>query len=625
VVDYTGKKGSYCGSGKAQPSFWTVRTGNTSENAYGGLNYELDNGVTVFGDLLLGFNHTSNNTRGPSWTSAASTNGYFFNQNTGHIEVWSRRFSPEELGGVSNFNRNWHDRSADIAVGARGPLGNWHFETIYNLSSYVNRAQAPRIRANIDSFFLGPQQGTNDDGVAVFAPNPAVFNSPLSQSQLASLIGSSESRNTAWSQTLSASANGDVTKLPAGPLQAAVLAEVGGQGFTNKADPQVAQGVFYNTTSVPDAAGSRTRYAAALELRAPIIEALQATLAGRYDSYRFAGRTDGKFTYNAAFEYRPRQDLLLRGNLASSFRAPDMNYIYKAQTKGYYASTTDYYLCKLAGQPLSNCDYANASPGANYTENGSRDLKPENGKSWGLGAVWSPSKRFDASFDYWHFRIDDLLTDLDADTLLRVEADCRTGARDPGSSQCVDALARITRQPANSPLNPNAITDIRVNPINAAKEQTSGFDLTANWRWKADALGDFVWRTTYTKVLTHKYKQFAADTDRDLLHATDNPDWPDKLITSLNWIRGDWSSTVTFIRTGKAPNAAEDGGYVSPTVLTNLDIGYRINQRATVSFTVNNLFDKIKKDGSGGWPYYLVGNYPPIGREVWLQGNYHFD
>jgi iron complex outermembrane receptor protein len=43
-----------------------------------------------------------------------------------------------------------------------------------------------------------------------------------------------------------------------------------------------------------------------------------------------------------------------------------------------------------------------------------------------------------------------------------------------------------------------------------------------------------------------------------------------------------------------------------------------------VSLALNNLLDRIKRDDSGGWPYYPVGNYSPVGRQVWLELNYHF-
>lgn len=86
--------------------------------------HELDNPRTsVFGDVLLGWNDTWNNTRGPTWISDQATTGYFLNQNTGDYEEWSRRIAPEEIGGVDRYDRHWRDFSAITALGVRGDIG----------------------------------------------------------------------------------------------------------------------------------------------------------------------------------------------------------------------------------------------------------------------------------------------------------------------------------------------------------------------------------------------------------------------------------------------------------------------------------------------------------------------
>ncbi|HCW0904342.1 TonB-dependent receptor, partial [Pseudomonas aeruginosa] len=51
---------------------------------------------------------------------------------------------------------------------------------------------------------------------------------------------------------------------------------------------------------------------------------------------------------------------------------------------------------------------------------------------------------------------------------------------------------------------------------------------------------------------------------------------------------------------------------------------YRLNERASVGLTVNNLLDQIKEDDSDGWPYYPTGNYDAMGRQWWLDFSYHF-
>lgn len=626
TVPVNNKNGVYCGSGKAQPSFWTVQTENQSENTYGGFTYQINESTALFGDVMLGWNHTTNNTRGPSWTSLGATSGYFLNQNTDSYESWTRRFAPEEIGGVSAFNKEWHDTAGNITVGVRGDVGQtgWNYEAAYNASGYKSIATVPRLYASIDSYFLGPQLGTDSSGIPIYAPDVNKFSQPLTASQFSQLYGQTTSTNTSWTQTASLSANGKLFDLPAGAVKSAGLLEWGSQGFTNKPDAKINEGEFYNLSGADPASGARTRYAAALELNIPILTQLDATLAGRYDDYSFAGRNDGKFTYNVGLEYRPLKTLLLRGNYATSFRAPDMNYIYQSPTKGYYSSTTDYYRCNAAGEVLGNCEFANVSPGSNYVQTGNKDLKSENGKSYGFGFVWSPNSNFDVSADYWNIKIDDEVTNLDPDQLLRTESDCRLGVKDINSPQCVDALSRVIRNPANAVLDPGAINTILVNPINAAMEQTSGFDLGGKYRWRTDQLGSFLWTATYTKVITHKSQQFSGDPVEDLNKAMDNYDWPDKFMTSLSWSIQDWTTTVQVERYGKIPNQAGTA-YLTPTALANLSVNYQVTKNASLSVIVNNVFNTIKEDDSAGWPYYAVGSYSPVGRAGWVEFNYHFD
>jgi len=625
VFSYTVKSGTYCASRKAANTHWTLQTENRSKNAFASATYDLGGDHVLFADVLLGRNDTASNTRGPSWTADSIGNSYFLNQNTGNYEEWKRYISPQETGSVERYDRTWEDRSLAVSLGVRGNIGQtgWKYEAGYSASGYKSENHVPRALANIDSFFLGPRLGTDADGVAIYAPDPARLTRRLTPAEFDSITGQADSKDESWTHTLSASVNGKLIDLPAGPLQLAAVLEAGRQGFTNAPDPRINEGYFNVVPGSIVTAGTRTRYAAGAELNIPLLSTLTGTLAGRYDRYEFAERSNGKFTYNAGLEFRPRKDLLLRANYATSFRAPDMNYIYKARGTGYYSSTTDYYRCAVAGEPLASCEYADASPGADYVQYGSRDLKPEQGKSYGAGIVWSPSSAFDVSLDYWNIKIDDLVVNLDADKLLRDEAACRLGGLDSDSSLCVDTIDRITRFADNAPNRPGEIKEIRVNPINAAKESVSGFDVSAKYALRTSDYGTFTVRGNYTKTLTRRSQQFAGDEVQDRLHALDSSDWPDKLSTSVNWDRGPVSATLFATRYGKIPNS-EQTGYITPTTLVNASAVYRFSDRLTLSLIVNNLFNKVKEDRSGGWPYYPIGNYNPLGRVGWVELNYHF-
>ncbi|MEC5158993.1 MULTISPECIES: TonB-dependent receptor plug domain-containing protein [unclassified Janthinobacterium] len=626
VVKYSAKKGSYCASQKAGATYWTTQAQNKSQNFSGSVNYELAPETALYGDVLLGKNKTENSTRGPSWTSASTNGSYFLNQNSNAYEAWTRYISPEEIGGAGRYNRRWEDLAASLSFGAKGriPGTGWNYDAGYSASLYRSKNHAPRALSNIDAFFLGPKLGVDSAGVAIYAPDPARLSQRLTPAEFDGITGNSVSDDKSWTHTFSVTTSGDAFTLPAGVAKVATVAEAGRQGFSNSPDARINAGFFNTSAASVVTAGTRKRYAVGAELNVPLLKAVTGSLAGRYDRYDFAGRGDSKFTYNGGLEIRPVQQVLLRGNYATSFRAPDMNYIYKARGTGYYSSSTDYYRCALAGQKADDCDYGNVSPGADYVQFGSKDLKSEKGKSFGLGAVWSPSANFDLSADYWNIKIDDLVTNLSGDKLLRDEANCRLGKDDINSPSCVDTLDRVKRYPLTALNKPGEIREIWVNPINAAHSSSSGFDLSAKLQWGTADYGRFVWKGAYSRTVTQRSKQFAGDSVSDDLHSLEGTDWPDKLNTSLNWNIGDWSHTLFVTRFGKTPDAQQKA-YLTPTYLANISTVYRVGKNATLSLIVNNVFNKIKTDTTDGWPNYPVGRYSPLGRLGWVEFNYHFD
>jgi len=626
-VQNIGKIGAdNCASGLARPTYWTVQTKNRSQNGYLGLDYELDEKTQFFADVLIGANQIENNTRGPIWTSLGASSGYFLNQDTGNYEIWTRRFAPEELGDVEQANKKWKELSTNLNFGIRGDIGDssWRYEAAYNGSIYTSQLRKQGlVRSNVDAYFLGQQLGTDQDGIPIYSPNLDRLSRPLTASEFRTISGTTEEKDKSWAQSLTLSANGDVFELPAGTAKLAAVAEIGRQGFKIKPDKTVENGDFYNATSSGEYGGARTRQALGTELFLPLAKPLNLTLSGRYDRYALSDNSIDKFTFGSGLEFRPHPTLLVRGNYATSFRAPDMNYLFLNKQKGYFPSTTDYLRCSQTGQALDKCSFKDYSPGANYTLTGNKDLKPEEGKSYGAGFVWSPSNKFDISVDYWDIKIDNLVTNLSEDKILRQEAACRLGAQDINSAQCVDALARVERNPANAVVDPNVINNINIVPINAASDHTRGIDFTSKWRWKTENLGNFLWTVNYSRVLEREYQQSKDGEKDNYLKDLTIPDWRDRFNTSLSWSRGDWASTVLVNRYGKIPNGNQTA-YLSPTYLVNWSGTYQISPKASASIIVNNLFDKVKRDDTGGWPYYPVGSYSPFGRQGWLEFNYKF-
>ncbi|HBN9654117.1 TonB-dependent receptor [Pseudomonas aeruginosa] len=615
VAPVPGARGGYrCMTDQYYNNYWTLQTKKENYDGYAGGTWHLSDSGKLFADLLFGFDHLQNNTRGPSFTSPD-----FINASSGDLERWYRLFSPEEIGGKSSNNSKWREVSWTGTLGYSDRVANtsWEYELAATRSEYrSDRTTRYTPAAGILDLYLGRKLGERD-GYPVYDPDPARLGRPLSEEEWRSLRRNVTQHSESYSQTYSFTGNGELFDLPAGPVAFAGVLEVGKQGYRIRPDSQYNDGSLYNVSKASSSGGSRDRYAAGGEFSIPLHDTLLASAAGRWDQYRFSGRTEEQTTYNLGLEWHPLTSLLLRGSYGTSFRAPDLNYIYQADANGYYPAQKDYYGCE------KGVDGACKNGRVDYVQSGTPDLKSERGRYWSYGFVWSPSSRFDFSADYYHIQIDDLLTTLDPDKLLRDEAACRSGGLDPDSAQCRDTLARVERNAGDASVDPNRLNKVYVNAINAAKERTSGIDLRSNIRWGAGDYGAFSSTLGYTLVLSHDYKQsddYPSENQRDSL---DSHDWRSKLNASLTWDYAQFTSTLFAVRYGSVTNAA-GSGRLSPWTVFNASARYRLNERASVGLTVNNLLDQIKEDDSDGWPYYPTGNYDAMGRQWWLDFSYHF-
>ncbi len=164
----------------------------------------------------------------------------------------------------------------------------------------------------------------------------------------------------------------------------------------------------------------------------PFVHALNLTIGDRYSKYNNFGNTNnGKI----ALEWRPIEDVLLRGTVSKVFRAPTINDLYAAA-----ASDAP----KLSNDP---CDHYTGNPSnpacANVPTDGSfvnRDvasglqisgvtsgsvyagfpLGPELGKSFDWGIVYDPHwiDGLSLSADLWRLYLTDNITSVGAQSVL---------------------------------------------------------------------------------------------------------------------------------------------------------------------------------------------------------------
>lgn len=621
--------GYYCGSDSAI-GYGTILSKRRGANGYASLSYDFDNGQQWFADVQLGYHTMSLMRDVTTWGRMAADgdeSGYFNNEATGEIEFWQRQFSPEEMGGLDNAMVRSTQKTFSVTTGFKGNLtGSWDYEAALSHSQYQSRISwAQIIASKANDLFLGPQLGEDDDGFPIYNADPSRLYRPLTRAEYDSIAARTtytpKSRTETAALTLT---NGSLFTLPGGDAGFAATVEVGQQAYALNPDP-LATGYYYYSWKDSDGKGSRNRWATAAELRMPLHETVNLSVAGRYDQYRYSGHTIGKATWSGGLEWRPIDTLLVRGSYGTAFRAPDLHYVF-AGPGNDETSAEDMYNCRADAAD----DCADYERNVIRSRSGNRELDPETSTSWSAGFVWSPTAGLDLSADWFNIDMRDQVQDMDVRTILASEANCRMGSADIGSPTCVDALARITRTADGR------LYGVHVNPINVARESTSGVDVGLRYRLQT-GIGDFIFNGTHTWVKKHDFQRYAGDVTEDQFAINSGFDIPrTKTSVSATWEKDAWSATVYGSRLGRLPTSdsydqvfdeeSGDSPWIKATYRYNVSLQYRFDDHSRLSLSVVNVFNKMppKDKTYTAYPYYDVSWFDSVGRTVNLQYTHKF-
>ena len=650
--DFRPGRGDFCGS-RAQPGYVTLLNEEKGVSGYLSGTLHLNDNVDLYATVLVGKNKAVNDTGAHFWVPDynGNTQNYIWNATERTLETYQRIFAPEEQGHDGGFY-DADSNSYSAAFGIKGTFGdsNWDYDAYYNRSGYkVTSDQLWPLVDEMENFFrdqfLGPQLGTYY-GYPMYAPDKDAFYQPITPEQFRAFSDTIHNVSRTWTQNFNMQVvNPRLFELPAGPVGMAGVLQVGNQFWDNPVDPRVSGTEFFgiNATS---GRGKRANQAIGAEFTVPLLKSLTADLSVRYDAYQNKGAgSDSKPTYKLGLEFRPVDTLLIRGNYATAFRAPDMGYIFSGGN-GFFSSETDFYKCEV--DPANCTQYTGLSVEGNQV--GNPDLKSINARSWGFGVVWSPSSDFDLRADYYDVRIKDEVVPQSTTQTLFDENECRQGRLDITSARCVDALARVIRTAVNpgNPLLSENVDEIIVRPINIAEENVSGITAGGNYRFET-GFGKFSLGLDYNVTLKHETRTFPDQPVYDVFSSGQalTAEFKSILTGDIGWERGRWGANLHGIRYGSLPNYAKQftgdpaapyvtsngvgPGTVSPWILYNLSVDFDVTDNSTISVIVNNLRNSRPPrddsyDGSAGFapPFYNIFAYNGYGRSWWLEYKVNF-
>lgn len=549
--------------------------------------------------------------------------------------------------------------NAQLSTGLRGGLTvfgqDWHWDAGIDYGHINQNSTSTGSVSNASLYtgpsFLDPATGQVTCGTAA-SPisncdggfNPFNLNIPSSLSSLQAASVAPTNTSQTLERIARVDVDGGLFNLPAGTAQLALGLRYRQDHVNDRVDPilqlnpKTGTCILGGNSCASSMAGGFNVKEAYGEMFIPILEevpyayGLNMTIGDRYSRFSTVGGTNNA---EIKVEWRPVQTLLLRGSVAQVFRAPDITEVFAPASGGSVNISRD--PCDgYTGSPV-NPACVNVPTDGNFrntnvaqvlqqqvTTSGAQfagfPLKPESGKSFDIGAVYSPSwvPGLTVSVDAWHLYLDDLISPIG----LQSELDLCSA----GQAVYCQFIHRFPSGPNQGQLSPQTITPTG----NLGSLATGGLDLFAGYKLDAGDIGRFnvTMNATYLKywnvqtapgelgnVTFHDAGHFlnngsaAASACPGTNPVTNTCLFPRlRANTAVLWSLGNWSASwrVRYIgpfRMG-SPSPSQDthpaggaldgyfidyGGYV----YNDVAVGYTIPKlRSRVDFGVNNLMNK---------------------------------
>jgi len=445
-----------------------ILTPQERTNAFFLGNYQITDDVTAF--MQVFHNKTSSNSAVAPLPFDARTDGVTVSANNyynpfgidfgpytdanGQPAVRDFRTRFTSLGQRSSFNATTTDQLVTGLEGFLGDSWKWDFALNYGHMSRFTQTKGyvfyQGLRDALGPSFLDTDGtvkcGSAGNVIAGCTPlNIFNIDDPQTIATLQQYAVDPMQTITYVSKGFEANASGELFQMPAGAAQLAFGAQWRKEYERNEVDYITIANAAAQCFISQEACGSPVSgqfsvselYA---ELFFPILKdvafakALNVTVGSRYSDFDlFGSNTSSKLQV----EWRPIDDLLVRGTVAQVFRAPSISDLY-AGPSGSAPTATD----PCVGY-VNNPAHASACgapsgatniPAGGITSTGlsqttgvlsgsvyaGYDLKPEQGKSFDWGLVYDPSwlSGFSVSVDYWRIYLNDTITSIGAQTVL---------------------------------------------------------------------------------------------------------------------------------------------------------------------------------------------------------------
>jgi outer membrane receptor protein involved in Fe transport len=570
-------------------------------------------------------------------------------QRISHSTRTGQQFMAGLQGNVGDSSWSWN---ADLDYGHESALG--------LTTGYLDVA---RLADALGPSIVDPATGqpicvsdVNDPSTVIEGCTPLNLfeqDDPASAAILRSAQSAPFTDSTAIQREASLHAEGELFDLPAGAVRVAIGALYRRSYLNFKVDSTIRRdpdsgSCALGTRCASPVSGSLDTREAYAEVFVPILRdlpffrALNVDLGTRYSKFSLAANTTSS---KLAVEWRPVEDLLLRGAVSGVFRAPSITELFRGRESngpafrdpcvGYIPGLSDPIHDAACGPPTGATDIP---PGGSTFPDGQTSvvaegavpagfaIKPEHGKRFDFGVMYDPGWLPGLSIraDYYRIHLLDIITGVGAQEVVDLCYD------DPTSPFC-PYIHRF----------PHGYLSHIIEPVaNLGRIDTSGVDFGFDYRLPESGSGSFDigLNATYVDTFQHSRGADAARLSNAGLYTPqfgNIPRW--RALGTLDWSFGafevDWRTRyvgpVQIGSTDLSQGLSADGGvpglvrHIGAITYHDLSFGWTLEPIDTrLEIGVDNVFDEQP-------PFFYqnvvdnantdVRTYDTVGRFYWTR------
>ncbi|MBW8190913.1 TonB-dependent receptor [Neiella marina] len=454
------------------------------------------------------------------------------------------------------------DYTTDIQVGFTGELEGYTWDVSYHYNKQDNQSTGTGYvhRPTIETLVA--------DGEWNFGPEGN------DEATVASIAHQTTADNVMDFHMWNAGVSFEAFDLPAGTVGWYFGAEYIDYDYTSTVDAESAAGEIIGSSG-NGSGGSRDVTAFFGEAAVPVLENLELSIALRYDDYSDFG---DNVAPKVAARYEPMDGLIVRASYGEGFRAPALSDLYAADSFSA-DDATDYHYCEVQGTSASDCDEEQYD----VTRQSNEDLDAEDSSFYNIGVVWDVTENFNAGLEYYNLEVEDVITFVSLDALLKEEAEVGYG------NLALGEVLRLNDNPDGK------ILEATTPQVNGNKFETSGLDLTLNYHGLATSFGEFGSNLDLTYVLNYDDEEYYDGPVNDKIGRNGLPEM--RFTWKVDWEMNNHSAYISaqYIDSQaetEDPETYEQIGHLGSQTTWDASYSYATPWNATATMGVRNLTDR---------------------------------